>query len=335
VIAGRTVPNDANSHEYFDGDIDNWKLWDVALTAEQVMALYSEPPLADTIGSCPSGFSNATSGYCYAAVSAANGTTWYEAQDACAALGSSAGATLATLASIRDPSQRSIVLDQRCAGLGVPQNLADAAQAIWVGYWDEGMEGEWQWESGADPAWFNATAPWTMDEPSNSTGKEDCAFVLPSSGGEGLHAAPCASRNATSSGVDYRRAGCCEVPVQPAIVCPQGFTGPDAAGYCYASLGTAAGYTWDEANSACRALGNGSALAAIIDSVTNASVVTERCAGTVPGVSNFWTGIRDTSGGLHHTDRAGNYWRNYGSGHRNDWFIRNGAGAWGSGEPNS
>jgi hypothetical protein len=308
-----------------------------SVTPTAAPSLLPSPSVTPSDSRCPPGFSNATSGYCYAAVAAPAGLSWYEAQTACAALGNTSGAQLATLASIRDPAQRSVALNQRCAGLVPPQDPSDDKFTMWFGFWDENKEGEWQWVSGADPAWFNATAPWALHEPSNSQGVETCALAYMSSNGAELNDIPCSARSSWWAGVEHMITGCCEVPLQPALSCPQGFAGPDAAGFCYRSLNTTGGYTWDGANAACRALGNGSHLAAIADATSAASVVAQLCFGTLaPDLSVFWVGVRDTTGANGHTDRGGSYWRNYGGGQRNDWFVSaaGGQSLWAGSEPN-
>jgi len=184
--------------------------------------------------------------------------------------------------------------------------------------------------SGADPSWFNATGIWATGQATSSDDSETCVMLSPSTSTGMLGNASCAVQRLDAAAM----IGCCEVPVQPVLACPEAFVGPDTAGYCYRALNTTDGFTWDGANAACRALGSNSRLAAIVDPATGASVVTQRCAGASAAGQTFWTGICDTSGGSGHTNRSGSYWRNYGSGERAAWFVTTGAALWRTGEPN-
>lgn len=150
-------------------------------------------------------------------------------------------------------------------------------------------------------------------------GSEDCVHAWP---GGVLNDAPCYT---TEGGLPF--AACCEVPSIPSpgtncTSCPAGFSNVDAAGFCYATL--AGSYTWDAAAAACRALGNSSSLATVLDVVTASSVIKNGCAGLLNG--RAWIGLRDNEPNTPgHTDRAGTYWRWQGSGSTSTWFTTVGA----------
>lgn len=159
-------------------------------------------------------------------------------------------------------------------------------------------------------------------------GSENCAHVWANNC---LNDITCPSTAA--SGLPL--AMCCEVPALPApgtpcTSCPAGFSNVDASGFCY--KGITGSYTWDAANTACRALGPSSSLAVAYDATTGASIVPNHCAGLVT-TSSFYFGLRDNEPGVAgHANGAGSYWRWMGSGSVNTWFITSGTGYWGAGE---
>lgn len=92
----------------------------------------------------PPGFTAEQGGFCYAAfLNGGAGVSWSAAQAQCVA----AGGVKANLATIRDASQKSAVLDNRCAGL-VP------AGYYWhIGLHDQHTEGTFQFVSGFNPTY--------------------------------------------------------------------------------------------------------------------------------------------------------------------------------------
>jgi hypothetical protein len=298
--------------------------WLQSAIAVSLLGAMLSTTAADDTG-CPVGFSNATSGFCYATVSANGGLNWYDSLAACAALGASAGAVRATLASVRDPPQWDIVFNKVCAGLE-PLDAKSRQQSVWIGFWNENSASSRQFVSGTDPQFFLSTAPWSPGEP--TSGVEHCTQMP--AGRVALNDTVCSLAQLPTVG-NQQMAGCCEAPVQPVNTCPDGFAGPNAAGFCYRGLNFTSGIFWNGASTACRGLGSDSTLAAIIDAATADSVVIQRCAGTLPAeVTAYWTGIQDTTAQLGHANRSASYWRNCGSGHSNDWFISQGCGRPGS-----
>jgi hypothetical protein len=261
-------------------------------------------------------------------VSANGGLNWYDSLAACAALGASAGAVRATLASVRDPAQLDAVMNKVCAGL-VPLDATSRRQSVWIGLWNDPYAGSLAFVSGTDAQYFLSTNPWNVGEP--NFGVEHCTQMP--AGRVALNDTVCSLAKIPTVG-NQQMAGCCEAPVQPVNACPPGFVGPNPSGFCYRGVNSTSGHFWDGAFVTCRNLGNDSTLAAIVDSATADSVVTQRCAGTLPAhVTAFWTGIQDTTAQMGHTNRSASYWRNYGSGHSNDWFISQGQALWAAGQP--
>lgn len=95
--------------------------------------------------------------------------------------------------------------------------------------------------------------------------------------------------------------GCCEAPSLPRNACPSGWAGPDNSNWCYNTVsGGATGYTWAQARTACRALGNDAQLASILDANTQAAIVgpSGRCYGTQTAARTFWIGLGDSATNL-------------------------------------
>jgi len=196
----------------------------------------------------------------------------------------------------------------------------------WVGWTDDHKEGSWQHVSGASPTYAWGAGLWTAGEPNNSGGNENCAQI---SVAGTLNDLTCTS---TASGTGDPLWGCCEAPAVPLTACPTGFSGQDASGLCYRALTQAGGYSWDAANSACRALNGGNAwLASPLDSTSATATVTNMCSGLLFGTS-FWTGVRDKFGPIAgHTDPRGTYWHHMSGGFVST-FLQSDVSYWNTGE---
>lgn len=110
---------------------------------------------------CPSGFTGEAENFCYAVVGiGAGGVSWTAARDHCRALGGN-------LASMRSATQKTRVVNNRCAGL-VPATGSNGAELYWwLGLNDEMQEGTFTFVSGAStssywagtPGWYTCVAP--------------------------------------------------------------------------------------------------------------------------------------------------------------------------------
>jgi hypothetical protein len=167
--------------------------------------------------------------------------------------------------------------------------LVHLSQLQWIGLHDSAVQGMWQFASGADSTWYLATNPWAPGQPNHEI----------ASNGLVEHFAHVTNWTAIMPLNDYADGlatltdgspvwGCCEAAALPLPNCPPGFYGPDAAGYCYNAVTVAAGYSWSDASSACRALGYGASLASIVDAVTATSVLTNTCGETLTTGYSFW-----------------------------------------------
>lgn len=286
------------------------------------------------LAACPPGFAAQASGYCYAALVNASGTsfTWTAAQAACQAT----GALHANLASFRDAAQRNVVLTQRCGGLLSTAAAGGKPVAFWIGLSDDNLEGSMQWVSGASTTTFDSATSSAVvsTQFDNGAGAGSENFVLAFANGTLADSA-----DTPSAGLYV--GACCEAAAvatpgsMAGIACPTNFTGPDASGFCYSAVKSAFGMTWSQSIAACRLLNDGQAhVAAMIDATTATSIVTDWCNGTMQPAAPYWTGLRHTAGGS--TSRSSPGWRWLGSGHRNS-FITSPAGSafWYPGEPNN
>lgn len=93
--------------------------------------------------------------------------SWDAAQAQCNAL----GGVKANLATIRDAAQRTVVIDNRCAGL-VP-----AGYHWHVGMHDQHTEGNYQWVSGHSPTYARNNA-FCAGEVSASDGAADVPIMM-------------------------------------------------------------------------------------------------------------------------------------------------------------
>lgn len=111
--------------------------------------------VAPALAACPNGFSAEAEGFCYAVVGLnAGGISWTAARDACRALGGSGN-----LAAIRSATQKTRVVNSRCAGL-VPATGTNGQEVYWwLGLNDELQEGNFLFVSGASTTTYWAANP--------------------------------------------------------------------------------------------------------------------------------------------------------------------------------
>lgn len=113
--------------------------------------------LASTVvlSDCPAGFTGEAENFCYAVVGiGAGGISWTTARDQCRALGGNAD-----LASIRSATQKTRVVNSRCANL-IPATGTNGAELFWwLGLNDEMQEGTFTFVSGASTSSYWAANP--------------------------------------------------------------------------------------------------------------------------------------------------------------------------------
>ena len=167
-----TIGNRYDNNRAFNGLIDDVRIYNRALTTDEISSLYTGAPVtltANCSGLGQAHYNDAETGHCYY-LSSANNVEWAPAKAACEADG-------AYLASITTQEEQDLLSTMWVD----PMNLI-----AWIGGTDTTTEGEWIWTGGAESGrqfWSGdqsgsavngAFTAWGNNQPGGGTG-ENCA----------------------------------------------------------------------------------------------------------------------------------------------------------------